>query len=129
MANELRESVGLQAQAGDGVTASARAASYHMLTEELPWSEEELEGLRKNLAEVPDQSHPYNSMVVAERLAHYLLLGGTIFWTVEEFHEMRTAVITDFGACVERKEEILVADRLATFDVLEANLEAARTLT
>src|SRR5690349_7643246 len=52
MANELRESVGLQAQAGDGVTASARAASYHMLTEELPWSEEELEGLRKNLAEV-----------------------------------------------------------------------------
>jgi hypothetical protein len=42
---------------------------------------------------------------------------------------MRTAVITDFGACVERKEEILAADRLAIFDVLEANLEAARTTT
>jgi len=127
MSQELRQSVTLNLQAGDAVAAAARAASYQMLTDETPGNDPDMEGLRKPLTDLPGQRHIFNSLAVAEQLSHYLLLGGPIFWTEGEFHEMRTAVITDFEACVQRGEEALAAARLATFDVLEANLEAGHT--
>ena len=127
MSGELRQGVTLHLQADDAAGAASRAALLQMLTEETPWTGSELEDLRKALQDLPGQTHVFTSMVVAEQISHYLLLGGPILWTEDEFHEMRTAVISDFEACVQRGDDALAAARLATFDVLEANLEAART--
>jgi hypothetical protein len=128
MAKELQQSVTLHLQANDGIGAVTQAASYQMLTGERPWTEAEMEPLKKALEDVPGLRHVFRSVVVAEKLAHHLLLGGPSFWTEEEFHEMRTAVITDFEACAQRGEDALAADRLAILDVLEANFEAGRTM-
>jgi hypothetical protein len=129
MAAELREEVRSALEAGNDVNAGRRAASHRMLTDESPWTEAEMERLRAALRELPGQTHVYKSVAVADQMADYLLLGGPVFWSEDEFHEMRTAVITDFAACVEKGEDILAADRLAVFDVIEANLEAGRTMT
>ena len=127
MSGELQQSVTLLRQADDAAGAASRAATYQMLTGENPWSESETEGLRDALKALPGQRHVFSSMSVAEHLAQYLLLGGPIFWTEDEFHEMRKAAIMDFEACVQRGDEALAADRLAIIDVIEANLEASNT--
>jgi hypothetical protein len=129
MAVELRGAVRSELEAGHDASAGLRAASHQMLTGENPWTDEELERLRVALRDLPGETHVYNLVSVADQIADYLLLGGPIFWTEGEFHEMRTAVIADFQKCVEGGQDILAADRLAIFDVIEANLEAGRTMT
>jgi hypothetical protein len=127
MAADLTEEAKLGLQAGHDAGAAGRAASLQMLTGESPWTEEEMERLRKALGEVPAESHAYASVAVADQMADYLILGGPLFWSADEFHEMRTAVIVDFEHCVRQGADVLAADRLAIFDVLEAGLEALTT--
>ena len=58
MSQELRQSVTLNLQAGDAVSAAARAASYQMLTDEAPpVGEAEIEELRKSITALPGQRH------------------------------------------------------------------------
>ena len=129
MSTQLIEEVRLGLQSGHDAGAASRAASLQMLTGDSPWTEEEMERLRKALSDIPAQSHVYASVSVADQMADYLLLGGPLFWSADEFHEMRTAVIVDFEHCVSRGADVLAADRLAIFDVLEAALETLITTT
>ncbi len=124
MAAELANEVALGLQAGHDTEAAERAASLQMLTGEAPWSDEEAERMRTAVGQVSGSRHIYASVSVADRLADYLVLGGQMFWTEEEFREMRTAVINDYEACLERGDEVLAADRLAIFDVIESSFEA-----
>ncbi len=123
MLSGLVTEVRLALGAGHDEVAASRAASHQMLTTENPWTWEETEGARKALSSIPDENDPYVSVVVAAQIADYLLLGGPIFWSETEFHDMRSALIADFEDTSGRGDDVLAANRLAIFDVLEASLE------
>ncbi len=124
MVSELKDEVQLGLDAGHDAEAAERAAAYEMLTGEAPWPDDQLERMRAALRNAPNGRNVYASVGTADQLADYVLLGGEPFWDEDEFHEMRTAVIADFKACVEAGDDVLAADRLAVFDVLEASFEA-----
>jgi hypothetical protein len=108
-------------------SAASRAATYEMLTSEIPWTAEEVLRMHEALSAVPERPDAYSELSVVDQMADFLVLGGRPFWKEDEFHEMRRAAIVDFQHQIEAGEEALAADRVAFIDVLQAAHEASLT--
>lgn len=124
MASELADETRRQLDAGRDTQAAERAALLQMLSGQFPWTEEEASRLRNALSHLAGTESVYHSVSVADQVADFLLLSGQPFWSEDEFREMRKAVIADFEDCLARGDEVLAADRLVIFDVLESSYEA-----
>jgi hypothetical protein len=105
-------------------SAASRAATYQMLTDTVPWSGDELERMFAALKDIPPTPGAYGELVIVDQVADYLVLGGEVFWTEDEYQEMRRAAIVDFQHRMDANEEALAADRLAFIDILQQGIEA-----
>jgi hypothetical protein len=128
MADQLKVEIDDDLKGARDDSAASRAATYQMLTGAVPWQGEELERMYRALKDVPETPGAYGELVIVDQVADYLVLGGEVFWTEDEYQEMRRAAIVDFQHRMDAKEEALAADRLAFIDVLQQGIEAlART--
>lgn len=105
-------------------SAASRAATYQMLTDTVPWSAGEIERMHTVLKQIPETPGAYGELVIVDQMADYLVLGGEVFWTEDEYQEMRRTAIVDFQHRMDANEEALAADRLAFIDVLQEGIEA-----
>ncbi len=124
MADALRAEVEDELRAGRDASAGSRAATYQMLTSSVPWAGAELKRMLTALKTMPETPGAYEQLVVVDQIADYLVLGGEVFWTEDEFQDMRRTAIVDFQHCMDNNEDALAADRLAFIDVLQEGIEA-----
>src|SRR5581483_311354 len=95
MAQLLQAEIQDDLRADNDDSAASRAATYQMLTDTVPWASDELDRMFTALKDIPETPGAYAELGIVDQIADYLVLGGEVFWTEDEYQEMRRTAIVD----------------------------------